>query len=380
MMKSEDRLNNEKKATIWRLWKKGKPMSFIAREVQKPPATMFSYLRYHGGIQPRQRSRSSQTLSLEDREEISRGLASGRSNRSIAFSLKRSPSTIGREVNRNGGAKHYRAAEADTMAWKRAKRPKECTLGKNPTLCRLVTRKLLEDWSPEQISGWLKLTYPIDTGLRVSHETIYKSLYIQTRGLFRKELRSHLRTKRKFRHAKGHKVGSRGQIVDGISIRERPAAIEDRALPGHWEGDLIVGSKNSYIATIVERQTRFTVLVKVSGKDTESVVSALSIQMGKLPRLLQQSLTWDRGTEMAAHAQFSMATKMPVYFCDPQSPRQRGTNENTNGLLRQYFPKGSRLSKFTQTDLNLVAAKLNNRPRKTLGFYTPADKLNHVLQ
>jgi len=379
-MQDTEFMSAQKKAVIWGEWKKGSPMIQIARAIKKPPATVFSYLRYHGGIQPRQRARCLSSLSLEEREEISRGLAANCSIRSIASHLERSPSTVSREINRNGGIYKYRAAEAENAAWKRAKRPKRCVLAENDELRTIVTRKLSEDWSPEQISSWLKLIYPKNESLRVSHETIYRSLFIQTRGLFRKEMRNHLRTKRKFRHAKNHKVATRGQIVEGVSISKRPASVEDRAVPGHWEGDLICGSKNSYIATVVERQTRFTVLVKVSGKDTMNVVSALSKQMSKLPQLLQQSLTWDRGTEMAAHRDFSMATNMDVYFCDPQSPWQRGTNENTNGLLRQYFPKGSCLSIFSQKELNKVAAKLNNRPRKTLGFQTPADKLEAVLQ
>jgi len=379
-MQSTDYMSDQKKAVIWDKWGSGSAMIQIARTINKPPATVFSYLRYHGGIQPHQRIRRLSSLSIEEREEISRGLAANRSIRSIANLLERSPSTISREINRNGGVYKYRAAEADKAAWKRAKRPKQCVLAKNAELKTIVTRKLTEDWSPEQISGWLKLTYPKNENLRVSPETIYKSLFIQTRGLFRKEMRNHLRTKRKFRHSKNHKVATRGQIVDGVSISERPASVEDRAVPGHWEGDLICGSSNSYIATVVERQSRFTVLVKVSGKDTVSVVSALSKQMRKLPDLLQQSLTWDRGTEMAAHRDFSVATNMDVYFCDPQSPWQRGTNENTNGLLRQYFPKGSCLSRFSQKELDKVAAKLNKRPRKTLGFQTPADKLEAVLQ
>lgn len=379
-MKKPDLMNDQKKAVIWAEWGNGSPMIQIARAIEKPPATVFSYLRYHGGIAPRIRTRASISLSVEEREEISRELATGQSIRSIAALLMRSPSTISREINKNGGTARYRAAVADKAAWKRAKRPQQCVLAKNSRLRRLVTRKLSEDWSPEQISGWLKLTYPDNESLRVSHETIYKSLFIQTRGLFKKEMRNHLRTKRKFRHSKKLKVMSRGGIVNGVSIRERPASIEDRAVPGHWEGDLIRGSKNSHIATVVERQTRFTVLVKVEGKDTTTVISALSEQMGKLPKLLKQSLTWDRGTELAAHAEFSIATNMDVYFCDPSSPWQRGTNENTNGLLRQYFPKGSSLSEFTQGDLNRVAAKLNNRPRKTLGFRTPAEKLDEVLR
>ena len=374
------RMNDDKKSIIWDLWKSGHPMSTIARMVNKPPATVFSFLRYHGGIKPRSRTRSPIALTLKDREEISRGLAANQSLRSIARALHRSPSTISREVNRNGGINRYRALDADWATWKRAKRPKTYLLAQYPKLHRLVTAKLRDNWSPEQIAGWLKLAYPDDVNLRVSHETIYKSLFIQTRGLFCKELRSHLRTRRKFRHARNHKAGSRGQIVDGISISERPPEIEDRALPGHWEGDLIRGTGNSHIATVVERQSRFTVLVKVDGKSTQNVVTALSKQMGNLPRLLQQSLTWDRGLELAAHTQFTIETNMDVYFCDPGSPWQRGTNENTNGLLRQYFPKGTSLSRYSQSQLNKIASQLNNRPRKTLGFHTPADKLDEVLQ
>tara|TARA_R110002110_G_scaffold5182_14_gene26730 strand:- start:537 stop:1271 length:735 start_codon:yes stop_codon:yes gene_type:complete len=244
----------------------------------------------------------------------------------------------------------------------------------------LVAEKLSEDWSPEQIAGWLKLNHASDKAMQVSHETIYRSLFIQTRGLFKKELRKHLRTGRKFRHSRKHQSGYRRRIIDGVPISERPAYVEDRAVPGHWEGDLICGANNSYIATVIERQTRFTVLVKVDGKEAKSVIGALTRQMGELPTLLQQSLTWDRGTEMIGHRTFSMATKMAVYFCDPQSPWQRGTNENTNGLLRQYFSKGRGLSGYSQNDLDQFAAKLNNRPRKTLGFLTPTDKLAEVLR
>jgi transposase, IS30 family len=379
-MQKSNVMDHVKKAVIWDEWENGHPMIEIARAIEKPPATVFSYLRYHGGIRPRQRYRAATALSLEEREEISRGLAAGQSLRSIAVHLERSASTVSREIQKNGGITRYRASAADKAAWKLAKRPKPCLLAKSVKLKRLVTGKLSKNWSPEQISGWLNLNYPDDGSLRVSHETIYKSLFIQTRGLFRKEMRTHLRTGRKFRHSKNHKVASRGQIIDGVSIRERPAAIEDRAVPGHWEGDLICGSQNSYIATVVERQSRFTVLVKIDGKHTQTVVSALSRQMGKLPDLLKQSLTWDRGTELAAHRTFSMEIDMDVYFCDPASPWQRGTNENTNGLLRQYFPKGTCLSGYSQNDLNKVAAKLNNRPRKTLGFETPAHKLDEVLQ
>ena len=379
-MQRANAMTDEKKAVIWGQWEKGSPVIQIAQSIAKPPATVFSYLRYHGGIRPRQRMRASNQLTLEEREEISRGLAANLSIRSIASLLDRSPSTICREINRNGGGARYRATSADQAAWKRGKRPKPCVLKTNPTLRALVVEKLSSNWSPEQISAWLLLTYPEDETLRVSHETIYKTLFIQTRGLFRKELRNHLRTKRKFRHSKHHRAGTRSSIVDAVPISERPPEVEDRAIPGHWEGDLIQGSKNSFIATVVERQSRFTVLVKVDGKGTETVVSSLSRQMKKLSALLQKSLTWDRGTEMANHQEFTTATDMQVFFCDPSSPWQRGTNENTNGLLRQYFPKGTCVAGYSQADLDAVATELNNRPRKTLGFMTPAFKLGELLQ
>ena len=273
----------------------------------------------------------------------------------------------------------YRAIIADKSAWRRERRPKPILSNQNPALKDLVDARLREDGSPEQIAGWLKLTYPDTEGMYVSHETIFKSLFMQTRGLFRKELRNHLRRSRKFRHAKGHKPGLGQQIVEGVSIRERSAAIEDCAVPGHWEGDLICGSKNSYIAPVLERQTRFTILVIVDGKKTDQMVSALAGQMTKLPSQLKQSLTWDRGTELASHQKFKVATDIKVYFCDPISPWQRGTNENTNGVLRQYFPKGSCLSHYSQEELDEVANHLNNRPRKTLGVLAPARRLEQVL-
>jgi IS30 family transposase len=319
-MRVQDLMNAERKAIIWLEWRKGSPMSVICRIIEKPSATVFSYLRYHGDIEPRARVRRLSSLSLQEREEISRGLAVGASIRSIALSLDRSPSTISREIERNGGPRRYRAADADLAACTRALRPKICRLASNDRLRELVAEKLSEDWSPEQIAGWLKLTHASDRAMQVSHETIYRSLFIQTRGLFKKELRKHLRTGRKFRHSRKHQSGYRQRIIDGVPISERPAYVEDRAVPGHWEGDLICGAGNSYIATVVERQTRFTVLVKVDSKETKSVVSALTRHMSKLPSMLQQSLTWDRGTEMMGHRAFSMATKMAVYFCDPQSP------------------------------------------------------------
>lgn len=373
-------MDEQKKSIIWQEWERGTPMSNIARVIEKPPATVFSYLQYHGGIRPRRRHRRTQALNLEEREEISRGIAHGHSIRFISGILCRSPSTVCREINKNGGKRRYRATVADKSAWQCGKRPKPFLLGQNRMLKDLVEIKLCDDWSPEQISGWLKLTYPDDEGMRVSHETIYKRLFVQTRGLLRKELRNHLRSKRKFRHAKDHKPGSGQQIVAGISIRDRPAHVEDRAVPGHWEGDLICGSKNSYIATIVERQTRFTMLVKLDSKKTEQVVPALARQMSNLPDQLKQSLTWDGGTELAAHQKFTVATEIDVYFCDPSSPWQRGTNENTNGLLRQYFPKGSCLAGYSQKDLDDVARHLNSRPRKTLGFQSPSHRLEQVLR
>jgi len=320
-------------------------------------------------------------LSLNEREEISRGLAAGRSLRSIAGRLGRAPSTVSREVARHGGRRRYRATRADDRAWRRARRPKPCKLAREPRLRALVAQKLSEEWSPEQISGWLARTYAGDQALRVSSETIYRSLFVQVRGVLAKELTAHLRTKRTMRQSKNasRKGQGRGGITDAVSISERPPEIEDRAVPGHWEGDLLAGSANTHIATLVERQTRFVLLVKVEGKDTETVVDALAAQVQTLPAQLRASLTWDRGMELAAHRRFSVATNVAVYFCDPQSPWQRGTNENTNGLLRQYSPKKTNLSVRTQDDLDVVAARLNGRPRKTLAFETPADRFAAIV-
>ncbi|ADG19629.1 Integrase catalytic region [Paraburkholderia atlantica] len=327
---------------------------------------------------PTVRKRSARVLTLAEREEISRGIYAGVSIREIAASLGRSPSTISREIARHRGLSRYRATSADARAWELAKRPKPCRLAVNDKLCRLVARKLQLKWAPQQIAGWLKLQYPDDETMQVSHETIYRSLFIQARGVLKAELMKHLRTRRMMRRSKkaSAKGQPRGQIIDAVSIRERPAEAEDRAIPGHWEGDLLSGSNNTHIATLVERHSRFTILVKVKGKDTDSVVSALSKQVRKLPAELRKSVTWDRGMELAQHKEFTIATDVQVYFCDPQSPWQRGTNENTNGLLRQYFPKGTTLASYSQGDLNKIALQLNQRPRKTLGFMTPADKLN----
>lgn len=365
------------KNEVWHRWRGGDSLSDIGRAVGKFPASIFGLLRFYGGFTPPPRKRSASALTLSEREEISRGLSAGSSLRQIARELDRAPSTISREIARNGDSPSYRANRADEKAWDRARRPKSCRLAVNGRLRCIVASKLALDWSPEQISGWLKRTYPEDESLQVSHETVYRSLFVQTRGVLRKELQEHLRTKRVFRQSRHRNIQGlpRGRIIDGVPIAERPPEIEDRAVPGHWEGDLIAGRGNTHIATLVERHSRFTMLVKVNGKDSQTVVAALSRQVRRLPQQLRQSLTWDRGMELADHKLFTVATDTQVYFCDPQSPWQRGTNENTNRLLRQYFPKGTDLSVHSQTALNQVAQRLNQRPRKTLGYETPADRL-----
>ena len=364
------------KALMWDRWQNGESLHDIARLFDRRHSSIQGIISRSGGIRPRPRTRSRLALTLAEREEISRGLVAGCSIRSIASRLGRAPSTVSREINRNGGRQCYRANRADKVAWERAKRPKVCKLADNRALARLVSKKLKHQWSPEQIAGWLKCTYPNDEHFQVSPETIYRSLFVQARGALKKELLQHLRTQRRMRKPKksGLKGKGLGDIADTVSISERPASVEDRALPGHWEGDLISGSKNSHIVTLVERQTRYVVLAKVDNKDTETVIKALIKQAHHLPGELYQSLTWDRGKELADHKKFTMATDIKVYFCDPQSPWQRGSNENTNGLLRQYFPKGTDLSVHSQSKLNAVAKQLNNRPRKTLNFETPADR------
>ncbi len=366
------------KAKLWDLWERGESLKAIGRLFDRPSSSIYGLLAPSGGIRPPPRKRSRLSLTLCEREEISRGLASHHSLRTIAAQLGRSPSTISREINRNGGADGYRAAQADQAAWDRTRRPKRCKLAGNPLLSHMVERKLRLNWSPEQIAGWLKREYPTDEGNHVSHETIYRSLFVQARGVLKKELLQYLRSQRAIRRSKHSslKKDGLGQITNAVSIRERPASVEDRAVPGHWEGDLIAGSKNSYIATLVERHTRYVMLAKVKNKDTESVVSALIKQSKKLPSELYKSLTWDRGKELADHQRFTLATDIDVYFCDPSSPWQRGSNENTNRLLRQYFPKGTDVSVHSQAKLNAVARQLNERPRKTLGFETPAERFN----
>ena len=364
------------KQEIWDRWQKGESLKAIGRLFDRPSSSIFNVLSPTGGIRPPIRKRSKQALTPSEREEISRGIVAGLSIRSIAKHLNRSPSTISREIKRNGGYDNYRATQADLSAWQRAHRPKLCKLACYPALTRKVAIKLKHHWSPKQIAGWLKRTYPNEEHMQVSHETIYRSLFIQARGVLKKELQLYLRTQRAIRRAKQHSIKNEGlgKITNGVSISERPASVEDRAVPGHWEGDLIAGSNNSHIATLVERHTRYVMLVRVKGKDTETVISALIKHAHRLPTELYKSLTWDRGKEMADHQRFTMATDIKVYFCDPQSPWQRGSNEQINGLLRQYFPKGMDLSDVHQNHLNAIARRLNERPRQTLDFETPAER------
>jgi IS30 family transposase len=363
-------------AEVWDRWQRGEGLKLIGRVFDRSSGAIFQHLKPHGGIRPAPRKRSRRMLSMDEREEISRGVAAGVSLRSIATSLHRAPSTVSRELRRNGGQRRYRAATADKRAWDRALRPKQCKLARHEELRQLVAARLSENWSPEQIAGWLKHTYPGDEAHQVSHETIYRSLFVQARGVLKKDLQAYLRSGRAIRRSRhaSNKNDQRGSLSDMISIRERPASVEDRAVPGHWEGDLLCGSANSYIVTLVERHTRYVLLAKVANRDSATVITALIEQAKRLPDELRRSLTWDRGKEMAEHKRFTLATDVAVYFCDPQSPWQRGSNENTNGLLRQYFPKGTNLRVHSQERLDEVARQLNGRPRKTLGFETPAER------
>jgi IS30 family transposase len=375
-------MSKAQKADLWERWKRGESLSDIAKALSKNPGSIHGVLHLKGGIPPPLRKRSARSLTSKEREEISRKVEAGFGVRQIAAAIGRSPSTVSRELTRNGGAERYRAAKADEAAWDRARRPKNCRLAESSKLRAIVSRKLQLDWSPQQIAGWLKLQNPDDPNLQLSHESIYRTLFVQSRGALKKELLSHLRSSRMMRRPANAslKGKGRGKIIDAVSIRERPAEAEDRSVPGHWEGDLLTGAGNTHIATLVERSSRYTILVKVNGKDTKSVVSGLIRQVRKLPQELRKTLTWDRGMELASHKRFSIATDVAVYFADPQSPWQRGSNENTNGLLRQYFPDGTNLSQYTQSDLTSIARRLNGRPRKTLSYSTPAAKLEALLR
>ena len=375
-------LSAQQKKELWNRWKDGQSLSEIGRALGKHAGSIHGVLSANGGIFPLEKRRRRDTLSLAEREEISRCLATQCSMRSIAQRLGRAPSTISREINRNGGIQRYRASVAESNSIEKASRPKPCKLAINRQLNAVVADRLQKDWSPQQIAGWLARTYEANIEMQVSHETIYRSLFIQARGILKRELISHLRSRRMMRRGKTATTAGqpRGQIIDAVSIRDRPPTVEDRAIPGHWEGDLLSGSGNSHIATLVERHSRYVILVKIAGKDTQSVVNALIHQVRKLPDGVMESLTWDRGSELAQHKKFTVATNVAMYFCDPRSPWQRGTNENTNGLLRQYFPDGTNLSEYSQADLDTVATRLNTRPRKTLAFMTPRDKLAQALQ
>jgi len=363
-------------AQIWDRWQRGEGLKSIGRVFGKSSGSIFSHLMPFGGIRPRPRRRSRLALTLVESEQISRGLVNGDSLRLIATRLARAASTVSREITRNGGLVQYRAAVSEKRAWARALRPKLCKLATHRPLRKVVARLLRRNWSPQQIAGWLRRKHPDEEAFWVSHETIYRSLFVQARGVLKKELVEHLRSHRpirRSRHATA-KADLRGRIPDTVSIRERPAEAEDRAVPGHWEGDLLCGSANSYLVTLVERQTRFVMIAKIANRDTHSVVNALIKQAKQLPEQLYRSLTWDRGMELTDHKRFTLATDVAVYFCDPQSPWQRGSNENTNRLLRQYFPKRTDLSVHSQTRLNNIARELNERPRKTLDYETPAER------
>jgi len=364
---------------VWTRWQAGERVGAIARALGVSPTAIGKRLRRLGGLVPRRRTRSPRVLSSEEREEISRGIAVGRSVRDVARQLHRAPSTICREVQRHGGRARYRARAADAAAWRRAQRPKPCRLATHGRLRRTVTRLLERRWSPEQIAAWLRQTYPDTPSLHVSHETIYRTLFVQSRGVFRRELVQHLRHRGRLRRPRGHGGAPAGPLADAVSIRERPASAGDRAVPGHWEGDLLAGTIDTQVATLVERQSRYVMLVRLPTKGAPQVAAALARQIRTLPAALRRSLTWDRGRELAAHRQFTMATDVQVYFCDPHSPWQRGSNENTNGLLRQYLPRGTDLSRYSQAALNRIARELNERPRKTLGFETPAAKLAAIV-
>ena len=367
---------------VWKRRQAGESNRLIGRRLGRSAGSIRAFVESSGGVRPLVRHRSARHLSLTEREEISRGVAAGESLTVIAGRLGRDPSTISRELARNGGRHRYRAHRADRLAWQRGRRPQACKLAANETLRAEVEDKLTIRWSPQQISAWLQHTYPHRQEMWVSHETIYLTLFIQARGGMKRELTQYLRTRRANRKPKGAQPSSgKGRIVDPVMISERPAEVEDRAVPGHWEGDLIMGKRQTAIGTLVERWSRFVMLFPLpDGHTAEAVRNALAATVQQLPEHLWKSLTWDQGKEMAQHAQFTIDTGVQVYFCDPKSPWQRGTNENTNGLLRQYFPKDTDMSKLTQKDLDFAAHQLNGRPRQTLGWMTPSDKLAETLQ
>lgn len=376
------RFSESEKALIWDWWQQGGSMRGVARELGRSSSSVRTLIENGGGVRPLPRCRNVRHLSLEEREEISRGMAVGESLRSIALKLGRSASTVSREVARNGGRSGYRALRADRAAYRGARRPKVCKLATNPMLVLLIEEKLGQWWSPQQISGWLKETYPESPEMWVSHETIYLTLFIQGRGALKHELTQCLRTHRAMRRpTKKRAPTGKGRIRNPVMISERPAEADDRAVPGHWEGDLLMGRRMTAIGTLVERWSRYVMLFTLpDGNSAESVRGGLAEVIQRLPDHLWQSLTWDQGKEMAEHAQFTVDTGIQVYFCDPKSPWQRGSNENTNGLLRQYFPKTTDMASLTQAELDQAAYSLNSRPRQTLGWMTPSQKLAEALR
>jgi IS30 family transposase len=373
------RLTTPERREVLRRMFAGEDVHAVAASCGLTHMSVHRILRLAGGLKSRVQPRSGRQLSAEEREEISRGIEAGFSVRGMAKALGRAASTVSREIRRNGGRCRYRARRSDQNAYRRARRPKRRKLDANPRLRSEVEEMLEAFLSPEQIAARLKARYPEQSEMQISHEAIYRALFVQGRGKLRKELARHLRTGRTRRHprARAEPVDRFGQMVP---IRERPAEASDRAVPGSWEGDLIIGKYNSAIATLVERKSRFVMLVELpDGRDAGSVRVALTRKILTLPENLRRALTWDRGVEMAQHAQFTVDTNVQVYFCDPHSPWQRGTNENTNGLLRQYFPKGTNLKAITPDRLDEVAAQLNDRPRQTLGWKTPSEVLAQAL-
>ena len=377
-------------ATLWARWQRGEAAVEISAALGCGAWAVTWHIRRAGGLPPRPRQRAARHLTLAEREELSRGLAAGERPAAIARRLGRPRSTISRELARNGGGHGYRATAADAAATHRAARPKPSRLATTPRLRRVVEQKLRAAWSPAQIAAWLRQTYPTDPTMHVAHETIYQALYVQARGALRRGLLAHLRRggARGYRQPRaratraarrGPGVRGPGQLLDRVSIAERPPSADTRAVPGHWEGDLLIGQRGTQIATLVERQSRFVLLQRLPAADSTTVVDALARRIQRLPAALRQSLTWDQGKELAQHRRLTLATGMQVYFCDPHSPWQRGSNENTNGLLRQYLPKGTDLAAVTQRHLDAIACQLNARPRQTLGWRTPAQVLDAAL-
>jgi transposase, IS30 family len=380
MHKHGQELTFAERLELQRRVREGETFEVAAAAVGCSTKSVQRLLAKTGGLKPRTRPRSLLRLSLAEREEISRGILAGDSCRTIAGRLRRAPSTVSRDIAANGGRGRYRAWRADERALRRARRPKTAKLVRSPRLRREVERRLELRWSPQQIAARLVVDHPDDLEMRVSHETIYQSLFVQARGALRKELTNCLRTGRAQRRP-SRRSNPGGQLLDMVLISDRPADVEDRAVPGHWEGDLVLGrGSRSAIGTLVERQTRYVMLVDLrEGRLAPQVRAKLAEQITTLPEQLRRSLTWDRGKEMAEHARFTVDTGVQVYFCDPRSPWQRATNENSNGLLRQYFPKGTELGVHDQARLDEVAAELNGRPRRTLGWMTPSEAFARLV-